>query len=338
MQNVIDINQLDVRPIENQLTLAKWYAFENAPKTEGVVSESTSRQYIVMFGVELIGKQVVDLITSLGGTIQCHQLCCYQAHSTLPAGVVIEVSTQVEIKAMVREAAQRLNCEGAVLTLLPQLDEPGLLVMDMDSTVIEIECIDEIARLANVYDEVASVTAQAMAGQLAFSDSLYQRVSKLQGIHLSLIEPLKADLPLMLGVKQLCETLKAKNWKLAIASGGFTWFADALQERLGLDRVFANTLEIADQQLTGKVLGEVVDAHKKAHVLKSMQAEYNIAPKQTLAMGDGANDLVMMSAADLGIAVHGKPKVVEQADVAICHGSLLQVLYFLTIPRASHGN
>ncbi|KZN39580.1 phosphoserine phosphatase SerB [Pseudoalteromonas luteoviolacea] len=338
MQNVIDINQLDVRPIENQLTLAKWYPFENASQPKAAIAEQVSRQYIVLFGKGLNGKQVVDFIASLDTSILYHQVCCYQAHKTLPVGVAIEVSTLVDIKATVRDAAQRLGFEGAVLKVLPQLELPGLLVMDMDSTVIEIECIDEIARLADVYEEVASVTAQAMAGQLAFSESLYQRVAKLKGIELSLIEPLKADLPLMLGVAQLCEVLKARGWKLAIASGGFTWFAEALQKRLGLDHVFANTLEIADQQLTGKVLGEVVDAHKKAQVLKELQAEYNIAPAQSLAMGDGANDLVMMSAADLGIAVHGKPKVVEQADVAICHGSLLQVMYFLTVPKTEPCN
>ncbi|KZN46350.1 phosphoserine phosphatase SerB [Pseudoalteromonas luteoviolacea] len=333
MQNVIDISQLDVRPVENQLTLAKWYPFENGQLSDAISEENVTRRFIVLFGSELSGSQVAEFVASLESPVECHRICCFEAHQSLPRGIAIEVSSDTDIKDSVRNTARQVGCQGAVLNILPQLSVVGLLVMDMDSTAIEIECIDEIARLADVHDEVASVTAQAMAGQLAFSDSLHQRVAKLKGIPLSLIEPLKANLPLMPGVKELCIALKAHGWHLAIASGGFTWFAQAVQEQLGLDWVFANTLEIADQQLTGKVLGEVVDAQKKAAVLKTLQAEYKIAPEQTLAMGDGANDLVMMAAADLGIAVHGKPKVVEQADTAICQGSLLQVLYFLTVPR-----
>ncbi|OCQ21086.1 phosphoserine phosphatase SerB [Pseudoalteromonas luteoviolacea] len=333
MQNVFDISQLDVRPIENQLTLAKWYPFENGQCSDVKVEQNATRRYIVLFGCELTGSQVAKFITSLDLPLAYHRICCFEAHQSLPLGVAIEISSSIDIKQSVRNTASQVGCQGAVLHTLPQLSVAGLLVMDMDSTAIEIECIDEIARLADVYDEVAAVTAQAMAGQLAFNDSLHQRVAKLKGIPLSLIEPLKANLPLMAGIKALCVELKTHGWHLAIASGGFTWFAQAVQAQLDLDCVFANTLEIADQHLTGKVLGDVVDAQKKAEVLKSLQAEFKIAPEQTLAMGDGANDLVMMAAADLGIAVHGKPKVVEQADTAICHGSLLQVLYFLTVPR-----
>ncbi|MDK2595678.1 phosphoserine phosphatase SerB [Pseudoalteromonas sp. P94(2023)] len=336
MQNIIDVDQFDVRPVENQLTLSKWYEFGNAQSAKVGVSTEAKSQYIVLFGASVKGTSLTQFIEMLSSEhLTFIGLCAFKAHDDLPVGVAIEVHLQqVDAlpKAIVRQAAQTVGCQGAILPRLPQLLKPGLLVMDMDSTAIEIECIDEIARLADVYDEVASVTAEAMAGKLAFSDSLYKRVAKLKGIELSLISPLKEDLPLMAGIKALCEILKSHDWRLAIASGGFTWFAEALQVRLGLDHVFANTLEIEEQKLTGRVIGEVVDADKKAQVLESLRSRYDISAGQTLAIGDGANDLVMMAAADLGVAVHGKPKVVERADAAICDGSLLQLLYFLTVP------
>jgi phosphoserine phosphatase len=205
--------------------------------------------------------------------------------------------------------------------------------MDMDSTAITIECIDEIARLANVYDEVASVTAQAMSGTLEFSESLKLRVAKLAGIDLSLIEQLKQDLPLMPGVSSLCELLKEKGWKLAIASGGFIPFAQRVQALLNLDLIHANALEVSDNTLTGNVVGVIVDAQEKANFLNKTAKAFDIDIEQTLAMGDGANDLKMMGNAGLGIAVHGKPKVAKTADVAINYGSLLQVAYFIDIPK-----
>ncbi|MBQ4876309.1 phosphoserine phosphatase SerB [Pseudoalteromonas luteoviolacea] len=335
MLNMPSLDQLDVRPVENQLTLSKWYEFENAQSVkEGGLAED-SAHCIVLFGTTITGSILLEFLNALAlVNIVPTQVCAYQAHEDLPAGVAIMAyfPSGEWPKSDIRQAAGKLGCQGAILPILPQLNTPGLLVMDMDSTVIEIECIDEIARLADVYDEVASVTAEAMAGKLAFNESLHKRVAKLQGIELSLISPLKEDLPLMLGIKQLCEVLKAHQWRLAIASGGFTWFAEALQSRLDLDHVYANTLEIDGQRLTGRVIGEIVDAEKKAEVLNALRERYEVSPGQTLAIGDGANDLVMMAAADLGVAIHGKPKVVEQADAAISEGSLLQFLYFLTVP------
>ena len=137
----------------------------------------------------------------------------------------------------------------------------------------------------------------------------------------------------MPGIELLCQALKQHHWHLAIASGGFTWFAESLIEPLQLDAVFANTLEVENAQLTGKVLGDIVDADKKAEVLGQLANQYAIPMTQTVAIGDGANDLVMMAKAQLGVAIHGKPKVVENADAAICEGSLLQLLYLLGVPK-----
>ena len=225
---------------------------------------------------------------------------------------------------------QKIDC--ALVPDAQRLDQYGLCVMDMDSTLIAIECIDEIADMMHVKPQVAEITQAAMRGDIDFSESLNQRVAKLAGIEKSLIEELKDALPLMPGIKILCQILKQHNWYLAIASGGFVPFAERVQELLNLDEVHANVLEFKDDKLTGKVLGTIVDAQQKAVVLESLQKKLGLKKTQTVAIGDGANDLVMMAQAGLGVAVHGKPKVVEQAQAAICEGSLLQLLYMLAIP------
>ncbi|CAH9062902.1 hypothetical protein PSECIP111854_03116 [Pseudoalteromonas sp. CIP111854] len=332
--------QLPDHDLSHLFTLAKWYQIENAQyQLIDGAPDAQKGVFITLFGEQLTTAKLQNFLAFLDNSdLPVSGLCYYHPHPALPEAMVMYVPKQYaqkvskQLKKELREAAHALFLQTAILVNPPTTAKPGLLVMDMDSTVIKIECIDEIARLANVYEEVAQVTAQAMAGQLAFSDSLHQRVSKLAGIELSLIQTLKNDLPLMDGIKPLCAHLKQHHWHLAIASGGFTWFAEALLEPLQLDGCYANELQIENNQLTGKVLGEVVDAQKKADILCMLTEQLKLDKAQTVAMGDGANDLLMMAQAGTGIAVHGKPKVVEQADAAICNGSLLQVLYLLAIP------
>lgn len=219
--------------------------------------------------------------------------------------------------------------EAVLLTQVPALSEPGLLVMDMDSTTIEIECIDEIAVLAGVGEEVAEVTERAMQGELDFAQSLHQRVATLANSPESILQEVAKDIPLMPGLESLISELKKHHWKVAIASGGFTYFADHLKEMLDLDAAFANTLEIVDGKLTGKVLGSVVDAQVKADSLAILSKEYHIPGNQTVAMGDGANDLVMMAAASFGVAFHAKPIVLAQADSTINVQGLDCLLHWL---------
>lgn len=219
--------------------------------------------------------------------------------------------------------------EAAIVKQAPSLASPGLLVMDMDSTTIEIECIDEIAKLAGVGEQVAAVTEEAMQGKLDFAESLNQRVATLEDAPESILADVARDIPLMPGLTTLIEVLKAHNWRIAIASGGFTYFADHLRNTLQLDAARANTLEIVDGKLTGKVLGGIVDAQVKADVLQELAQEFNIAATQTVAMGDGANDLVMMAAAHLGVAYKAKPLVLAKADTSISHSGLDCMLHWL---------
>ncbi len=225
---------------------------------------------------------------------------------------------------------QGLGLDYARINEVPDLSKPGLIVMDMDSTAIEIECIDEIAKLAGVGEEVAEVTERAMQGELDFEQSLRQRVGKLAGADESILESVRSTLPLMEDLQDLIKTLQAFGWKTAIASGGFTYFSDHLQSLLNLDHAQSNTLEVVDGKLTGQVLGDVVSAQTKADIVEELATQFDIEMHNTVAVGDGANDLVMMDAAGLGIAYHAKPKVEAKAQTAVRYIGLGGVLCILS--------
>lgn len=253
----------------------------------------------------------------------------YRPHPDL--ALALELRLQSELTAdtvmQLREQAATLTLELNYQTSQPKLTEPGVLVMDMDSTAIQIECIDEIALLAGVGPEVAAVTAAAMRGELDFAQSLRQRVATLKDAPEQVLATVLERLPLMPGLEALVATLLQHNWTVAIASGGFTYFTEALQQRLGLSATFANVLEIKDGKLTGQVLGSIVDAQVKAQVVQQLAGAREIAHRQTVAIGDGANDLPMLAVAGLGVAFHAKPLVQAKAQFAIRQGSLLQLLY-----------
>ncbi|CCO49315.1 phosphoserine phosphatase [Vibrio nigripulchritudo SOn1] len=225
---------------------------------------------------------------------------------------------------------QALSLDYASLTDVPDLSKPGLVVMDMDSTAIQIECIDEIAKLAGVGEQVSEVTERAMQGELDFEQSLRQRVGALKDADESILESVRSELPMMPDLQEFVASLQALGWKTAIASGGFTYFSDYLKETLNLDHAQSNTLEIVNGKLTGKVLGDIVSAQTKADILRQLAEQYEIEPENTVAVGDGANDLVMMDAAGLGVAYHAKPKVEQQAQTAVSYSGLGGVLCILS--------
>jgi phosphoserine phosphatase len=212
---------------------------------------------------------------------------------------------------------------------LPRLNHPGLLVMDMDSTAIQIECIDELAAMAGVGERVAAITERAMQGELDFEQSLRQRVAQLKGADASIIATLCDHLPLMPGLESMLEELKCHGWRLVVASGGFTPFVGHLKQLLCLDAAFANELVITDGKLAGEVTGKVVDAQFKADVVELCGQQWNIAQGQRVAIGDGANDIPMVMAADFGIAFHAKPKLAAAADACIRHLDLRVLPYLL---------
>jgi len=204
-----------------------------------------------------------------------------------------------------------------------------LVCFDMDSTLIQAEVIDELAKEAGVGDEVAAITEAAMRGELDFKQSLRKRLALLEGLDESVLSKVADRLPLTEGAEKLISTLKNLGFTIAILSGGFTYFGNILREKLGIDYVYANELEIIDGKLTGKPLGEIVDAEKKAELLQKIATEESISLQQVIAVGDGANDLPMLNLAGLGIAYHAKPKVKEGARQAISTLGLDSILYLI---------
>ena len=205
-----------------------------------------------------------------------------------------------------------------------------LICFDMDSTLIQTECIDEMAERNGVGAQVRAITESAMRGEIDFKESFTRRVALLKGLDVSVMRDIAEHLPMTEGVDRLMSVLKTCGYKIAILSGGFTFFGEYLQHRYGIDYVYANELEIGpDGKLTGRYLGEVVDGRRKAELLKLIAQVEKVNLAQTIAVGDGANDLPMITEAGLGIAFHAKPRVVANAQQSINTIGLDGVLYFL---------
>lgn len=204
-----------------------------------------------------------------------------------------------------------------------------LICFDMDSTLIETEVIDELAIRAGVGDEVKAITESAMRGEIDFTESFCRRCALLKGLDVSVMQEIAENLPITEGVDRLMRVLKKVGFKIAILSGGFTYFGNYLKQKFGIDYVYANELEVIDGKLTGRYLGEVVDGKRKAELLRLIAQVENVDIRQTVAVGDGANDLPMISIAGLGIAFHAKPKVKATAEQSISTIGLDGILYFL---------
>ncbi|RON70634.1 phosphoserine phosphatase SerB [Pseudomonas fluorescens] len=204
-----------------------------------------------------------------------------------------------------------------------------LAVFDMDSTLIEAEVIDELAKAAGVGEQVSAITERAMAGELDFRASFKERLALLKGLDVSVLDSIGASLRLTEGAETLFAELKRLGYKTAILSGGFTYFAKQLQARLGIDYVFANELEVVDGKCTGVAIEPIVDAQRKADLLKELAHKEGLRLEQTIAVGDGANDLPMLAIAGLGVAFRAKPLVKQSAKQAISTLGLDGVLYLL---------
>ncbi len=204
-----------------------------------------------------------------------------------------------------------------------------LICFDMDSTLIETEVIDELADRAGVGEKVRAITEAAMRGEIDFSESFKQRVALLEGLDESVMKEIAENLPITEGLDRLIRVLKRVGIKIAVLSGGFTYFGNYLKEKYNLDYVYANELEIVDGKLTGKHLGEIVDGKRKAELLRLIAQVEKVDIAQTIAVGDGANDLPMLSVAGLGIAFHAKPKVKENAKQSLSTIGIDGILYML---------
>ena len=218
------------------------------------------------------------------------------------------------------QAAAALAAQQIDYAVLPDRNfaDLGLIVSDMDSTLITIECIDEIAAGVGLKDKVAEITERSMRGEMDFAQSLTERVALLEGLDEGVLQSVYDNvLKLSPGAEYLITECKRHDVKFLLVSGGFTFFTDRLQQQLGIDYAYANVLEIVDGKLTGKLKGRMIDAQAKADLLRQHQEALGLTPEQVLAVGDGANDIPMLQAAGIGVAYHAKPKTEQHADVAV---------------------
>jgi phosphoserine phosphatase len=235
------------------------------------------------------------------------------------------------LRQTIEVAAQAAQLDATYSIGLHKMSDYKLVAMDMDSTLITIECIDEIADMQGLKKQVSEITEAAMRGELDFSESLKRRVALLEGLDASALERVYEErLELSQGAETMLQAVQAAGLKTLLVSGGFTFFTERLKARLGLDYTHANQLEIVDGKLTGKVVGGIVDAEEKKRTVERVCAELGISPSQAIVMGDGANDLKMMGISGMSVAFRAKPVVRGQANVALNFVGLDGILPLLT--------
>jgi phosphoserine phosphatase len=308
---------------------------------EWVSSQGKNRYIITLLGEKLDAKQIsavtsvisdinlnIDAIKRLTGRISLVKKDAYQ-RASIQLSVRGEIKDKSYVTAKLMEISHDLDVDIAFQEDNIFRRNRRLVCFDMDSTLIQAEVIDKLAELAGVGDEVKAITESAMQGEIDFNESFKRRMSLLKGLSEEVLQEVAENLPITKGAHRLISTLKSYGFKTAILSGGFTYFGKYLQKELGIDYVHANQLEIKDGVLTGGYLGEIVDGNKKAEYLKEIAKKEGIDINQTIAVGDGANDLPMIDLAGLGIAFHAKPKVKENAQSSISSIGLDGVLYLL---------
>lgn len=260
-----------------------------------------------------------------------HQLCATSVQFTQIAEHAYYLSNQTTPLESVQQFCREQKIDCAYVNDKHLIKNYGLCVMDMDSTLISIECIDEIADMVGIKPQISEITERAMRGELDFAQSLRERVALLKGLQESdLMRVLNERLKLNPGAIEWIAACKANNITTLLVSGGFTFFAERVKEMLNLDFAVSNTLEIIDGKLIGNVLGNIVDAQIKADELIKLREKLGLTSAQTIAIGDGANDLKMMSAAGIGIAYHAKPIVQAQASYALNYIGLDGAINLLT--------
>ncbi|RLI91620.1 MAG: phosphoserine phosphatase SerB [Candidatus Altiarchaeales archaeon] len=289
-----------------------------------------------LYNIKVIGKDKPGIVAAISSVL-AERNVNIERIKMLSRGELIVMEMIIDIKANdpneLRRALIKIADEIAV-DIIFQSEEKAktrkkLIVFDMDSTLVDAEIIDELAKAAGVENVVKDITARGMRGEIDFKEALKERVKLLKGLPIEVLEEIRDNLVLTPGCEELVRTLKAMGYKLALISGGFTFFTDALKERLGFDYAFANKLVIKDGKLTGEIEGEIIDSKKKAEILEEIAKKENISKDEIVAIGDGANDRIMLENAGLGIAFNAKEILKKVADGKLTKENLMGILYCL---------
>lgn len=307
-----------------------------------VARQGKNRWIITMLGRTTTAKQIaavsrvvmqqglnIDAIQRLTGRMPLHEDEEAKSKSCIEFSVRGTPADKAMMQKELMELASSLDFDISMQEDTIFRRSRRLICFDMDSTLIETEVIDELAIKAGVGDEVKAITEAAMRGEIDFKESFVQRVALLKGLDVSVMREIAENLPMSEGIERLMAVLKRTGYKIAILSGGFTYFGNYLKQKFGIDYVYANELEVEDGKLTGRHLGDIVDGKRKAELLRLIAQVENVDIMQTIAVGDGANDLPMLSTAGLGIAYHAKPKVKADAQQSISTIGIDGVLYFM---------
>ncbi|HVM13332.1 MAG TPA: phosphoserine phosphatase SerB [Egibacteraceae bacterium] len=298
------------------------------PRTEAV------RHYVTILGQPLRAEAIAGITGRIAATgANIDRITRLSRYPILSFELLVSGGDPTRLRAdlAAEAAARRIDVAVQPATLYRRAKR--LIVMDVDSTLVQGEVIEALAARAGCADRVIDITARAMTGELDFEQSLRERVALLEGLPVTALDEVRDHLLLTPGARTLLRTLKRLGYVTAVVSGGFTHITDALRDRLHLDYAAANTLEVVDGRLTGRIIGAVVDRHAKAELLEQFAAKAGIPLSQTVAVGDGANDLDMLTRAGLGIAFNAKPAVRQAADTAVSVPYLDAILFLLGITR-----
>jgi len=310
---------------------SKWVDQQNADRyTLTLLTREVSAEEIARV-TQVTAEQGLNIhdISRLSGRVRLDQPITNETKSCIEFTVHGKPNNPKEMRAHFLHIASELDVDIAIQRDDAFRRSRRLVCFDMDSTLINAEVIDELAKRAGVGKQVSEVTERAMSGDIDFNQSFIQRMALLEGLDESVLQDVAENLPMMEGAEKLIRNLKAYGYKTAILSGGFTYFGNYLKHKFGIDHVHANKLEIKNGCLTGRAIHPIVNAERKAELLNEIARLEGVDPQQTIAVGDGANDLQMLSAAGLGIAFRAKPLVRESAKQSLSTHGLDGILYLL---------